>query len=86
MSYNKGEIMIDDDYIELALRRVQKYKKGTIFSFENIFSNDEWKEIKKHGQASLRFAEHAEEKEIAKRLDNFVVSSHKNSVRLYEKL
>ena len=76
--------MIDDDYIELALRRVQKYKKGTIFSFENIFSNDEWKEIKKHGQASLRFAERA--KEIAKRLDNFVVSSHKNSVRLYEKL
>ena len=36
--------MTDRDYIELALRRVQKYKKGAIFSFENIFSNDEWKE------------------------------------------
>ena len=40
--------------------------------------------IKKHGQASLKFAEHA--REIAKRLDNFVVSNHKNSVRVYEKL
>ena len=67
--------MTDSDYIELALRRVQKYKKGTIFSFENIFSNDEWKEIKKHGQASLRFAERA--KEIAKRLEALIKGDSK---------
>ena len=79
--------MTDSDYIELALKRVRNYKKGTLFCFEDIFSKDEWKEIKKHGQASSIFAKYIEGKEkIGKRLDNFVVSSHKNSVRLYEKL
>ncbi len=78
--------MTDKEYINRAVKKVCKYKTGTIFCFEDIFSQDEWEEIKKHGQASLRFAERVENEGIAKRLDNFVVSSHKNSVRVYEKL
>ena len=78
--------MTDEEYVESALKKIGKYKIGTLFCFEDIFSQDEWEEIKKHGQASLRFAERVENEGIAKRLDNFVVSSHKNSVRVYEKL
>ena len=78
--------MTDKEYIKKAVKKVCKYKTGTIFCFEDIFSQDEWKEIKKHGQASLRFAERTESEGIAERLDKFKISSHKNSVRVYEKL
>ena len=78
--------MTDEEYVESALKKIGKYKIGTLFCFEDIFSQDEWKEIKKHGQASLRFARKLEEKGIVKRTDKFIISSHKNSVRVYEKI
>ena len=78
--------MTDKEYVETVVKRVGDYKTGFKFCFENIFSPNEWKEIKNHGLASLRFAEHVEREGIAERLDAFEISSHKNSVRSYKKL